>query len=200
MRISTTIGAKAVNLADFKSPKVASMQSQQGAVLAVSLVVLLVLTVVVMTSNRSVLMQERMTSAVRESNLVFQVAESALIEAENAIDGFNSDSWDIFFADGEGGHYTEGDGPGDYLADATWDTDKLVAAQEIVDGYQAWYFIESVGQVNMVEGVTDVSLQNDYSIPHETSMADVFRVVVRAVGPNEITEQIIAGYYSVDSL
>lgn len=174
--------------------------AQRGAVMAVSLVVLLVLTVVVMTSNRNVLMQERMTSSVRENALVFQVAESALVEAEQHIDTFTDTIWGDFNDTGIGGYYNEGEGPGDYFAATTWESSKLIEADATLDNYQAWYFIESLGQVSLVEGVTDVSLQNDYSVPHQPAMADVFRVVVRAVGPNQITEQIIAGYYSVNEL
>lgn len=177
-------------------------QSQSGAVLAISLVILLVLTVVVMTSNRSVVLQEKMTNSIRESNLVFQVAESALVEAENLIDTFDSDDLASFTATGTGGFYSEGDGPGDYLNQDLWKTSsgKLIAAESTVENYQAWFFIESMGQINLVEEVKDVTLQNDYSLPHDTPMADVFRVVVRAVGPNQVAEQIIAGYYSVDAL
>ncbi|BFM08990.1 pilus assembly PilX family protein [Halioxenophilus aromaticivorans] len=180
----------------------ASPSSQSGAVLAVSLVILLVLTVVVMSANSNVIMQERMTSAIRETNLVFQVAESALVEAENFIDTLDAAGFANFNSMGTGGLYSEGDGPGDYLADSTWDTagNKLRAAESIVDNYQAWYFIESMGQVSMIGGMQDVSMQNDYSFPHDSPMADVFRVVVRAVGPNGVTEQIIAGYYSVNAL
>ena len=178
-----------------------SMKTQSGAVLAACLIILLVLTVVVMSANSNVVMQERMTSAIRETNMVFQAAESALIEAEKYIDTLDAADLAGFNADGIGGLYSEGDGPGDYLNDAIWDTtaNKLRGAEDTLDNYQAWYFIERLGQVNMVEISKDISLENDYSAEHESPLANVFRVVVRAVGPNGVSEQIIAGYYSAEA-
>jgi len=172
------------------------VKQQSGAVLIVSLIILLVLTVVVMTANRGVVMQERMTAAVRETNLVFQAAESALIEAEAAVESYTVANLADFVADGTGGKYSEGDGPADFSDATVWDSGKTIAAEVINEGYSASYFIESMGQVELVNEVKDISLQNDYSLPEASPMADVFKVVVRAVGPNGTTEQIIAGYYS----
>ncbi len=179
-----------------------SAKTQSGAVLAVSLVILLVLTVVVMSANSNVVLQERMTSAIRETNLVFQAAESALVEAEKYIDALDAAGLTAFNVNGTGGLYTEGDGPGDYLDDATWDTtgNKLRTAENILGGYQAWYFIERLGQVNMMQETRAVSMETGYGSDQESALANLYRVVVRAVGPNGVSEQIIAGYYSGQAL
>lgn len=57
-------------------------KSQRGAVLIVSLLFLIVLTVLGLASVRSTTMQERMAFNSREQNLAFQAAEAAMQEAE----------------------------------------------------------------------------------------------------------------------
>ncbi|WP_317932998.1 PilX N-terminal domain-containing pilus assembly protein [Halioxenophilus sp. WMMB6] len=168
--------------------------NQSGAVLIISLVVLLVLTVIVMSANRGVVVQERMTSAIRETNLAFQTAETALVEAEAFLDTI-SDLSD-FSDTGANGLYTEGNGPADYTAVAAW-TDSLTReANGMMDGYSAQYYIENLGEFTLAGLAKDISLSNDYNQPDVKPVAEVFRIVVRSVGPNGLTQQIIAGYYS----
>ena len=53
-------------------------QAQQGAVLAVSLIILLVLTILGITAMRSVSMEEKMASNAMNRNTAFSASESAL--------------------------------------------------------------------------------------------------------------------------
>ncbi len=55
---------------------------QQGAVLVVSLILLLVMTILGVSSMSSTTMQERMAGNLRDNNLAFQAAESALRDGE----------------------------------------------------------------------------------------------------------------------
>lgn len=55
---------------------------ERGAVLIVSLVLLLVMTILGMSSMRSTTMQERMAGNLRDSNLAFQAAEAGLRAGE----------------------------------------------------------------------------------------------------------------------
>ncbi len=55
---------------------------QRGAVLVVSLVLLLVMTLLGVSSMNSTTMQERMAGNLRDNNLAFQAAESALRQGE----------------------------------------------------------------------------------------------------------------------
>lgn len=56
-------------------------RSQQGAVLAVSLIILLVLTILGITAMRSVTMEEKMASNAMNRNAAFSASESATIGA-----------------------------------------------------------------------------------------------------------------------
>ena len=58
---------------------------QRGIVLAVSLIMLLVLTLLGVTAMQSTIMQERMAGNAREVSMAFQAAEAALRDGENAL-------------------------------------------------------------------------------------------------------------------
>jgi type IV pilus assembly protein PilX len=55
---------------------------QRGAVMAVSLLLLLVLTVLALTASQSTVLQERMAGNARDVDLAFQAAEAGLRDAE----------------------------------------------------------------------------------------------------------------------
>lgn len=175
-------------------PTNGQISNQRGAVLIISLIVLTVLTIVVLSANRSVVIQERMTSAIRESNLTFQAAESGLREAEIFINGLGDLGG---FSDaGVDGFYNQNSGPADYSDPAIWDPGLSQLATETVPGYETRYFIERLGQFEIGGIAPDISLRNDYSRPEVETSTEVFRVIVRSVGPNGQPIRILAGYFS----
>lgn len=64
-----------------------STKHQQGAVLIVGLIMLLLLTVIGMSSIRGTDLQERMAGNARNHNLAFQASEAAIRSAENYLSG-----------------------------------------------------------------------------------------------------------------
>lgn len=60
---------------------------QRGAVLIISLIILLVMTVLGMTAMQSTVMEEKMAGSLRDKSLAFQAAESALRHAETILSG-----------------------------------------------------------------------------------------------------------------
>ena len=58
---------------------------QQGSVLLISLMLLIVLTLMTFTISNSVLLQGKMTGSIRDDTLALQVAESALNDAERFV-------------------------------------------------------------------------------------------------------------------
>lgn len=180
----------------------ASYRQQSGAVLAISLILLLVLTMVVLSANRGVVLQEKMTAAIRESNIVFQTAESALVDAESYIDQLADVS--LFNTDGTGGQdngsglYAEGYGPANYLADTTWAEEKTIAAETGNDNFTARYFIQDLGEMPLEGQDADLSVNNNYNQTVVPPMARVFRVVVKAEGRGGAPVRLVSGYYSTD--
>ena len=59
--------------------------SQSGAVLIVSLIMLLLLTLIGVTAMQTTSLEEKMAGNLRDKNLAFQAAESALRAAENSL-------------------------------------------------------------------------------------------------------------------
>ncbi len=60
-------------------------KKQQGAVLIVGLIMLLVMTLIGLSAMRSTILEEKMAGNYRDSNIAFQVAEAALRDGENDI-------------------------------------------------------------------------------------------------------------------
>lgn len=62
------------------------VKKQSGAILVLSLVLIIVLTLIGITAMKTSTFEERMAFNLQDSNLAFQAAESALREAERTID------------------------------------------------------------------------------------------------------------------
>ena len=59
-----------------------TMKRQQGAVLVVSLIMLLIMTLIGLSSMRTTILEEKMAGNYRDRNIAFQAAEAALLDAE----------------------------------------------------------------------------------------------------------------------
>jgi len=64
-------------------------KQQSGAVLVVSLIMLLLLTIIGLNSIQTTLMEEKMSYNLRDANVSFQSAEGALLVAESDIESFS---------------------------------------------------------------------------------------------------------------
>jgi type IV pilus assembly protein PilX len=67
-----------------------SSAKQRGAVLIVSLILLLIMTILALSGSQIVRMQERMAGNVRDTDLAFQGAEAALRDAEDHLNGMSA--------------------------------------------------------------------------------------------------------------
>lgn len=66
------------------------IQQQRGAVLAISLILLFALVVLGIAGSQVTSLEEKMAGNLRQRNLAFQAAESALLDAELFLQGDNS--------------------------------------------------------------------------------------------------------------
>ena len=62
-----------------------SFQAQTGVVLVISLIILLLLTIIGLTAMQTTALEEKMAGHLRDKNLAFQAAESALRAAEDSL-------------------------------------------------------------------------------------------------------------------
>ncbi|RMG35289.1 MAG: pilus assembly protein PilZ [Gammaproteobacteria bacterium] len=72
------------------NPKLDSIRKQRGAVLIVSLIMLLVLTLLGFSAIQNTTLEERMAGSLRSGQVAFEAAESALRGGEAWIDQFNT--------------------------------------------------------------------------------------------------------------
>ena len=82
-----------------------SKNKQSGAVLIVGLIMVLVLSVVVIASSHTTVLQQKMSSNLRDKELAFQSAETALRAGEGFLDGQSENALKAIVFDGSGGHY-----------------------------------------------------------------------------------------------
>jgi len=84
------------------------LHTQKGAALAISLIMLLLLTIIGVTAMQSTTMQERMAGNSRERNNAFQIAEAALRVAETyLVNNLNPTFVDSSTTDSANGLYFE---------------------------------------------------------------------------------------------
>lgn len=170
----------------------ASRTTQQGAALIVAMVLLLIVTILVLSSSQTTVLQERMTSAIRDANVSLAIAERAVNDAESTIEALASTA--SFSATGAGGFYSIDNGPASYFDSATW-ANSLTVAAGTRDGITARYFIEELGIISIPE--EDLSGVNMMGYGQTTGGGDVtaFKIVVRTTGLSGNAERIVVVYY-----
>lgn len=168
------------------------LKKQSGAVLVISLIILIMLTILVLSGTQSTLMQEKMTSAIRDSHISLEIAESGLNDAEEMIEGLVG----LSTFDGSGGLYAENAGPSDVFADAVWDDSLTIAAttETAGVGFVSRYFVEYLGELILDD---DLGGLNMTGYGETTGSGDIhgFKIVSRSTGRDGNTERIIVGYY-----
>lgn len=164
---------------------------QRGVVLAVSLILLLVVTIIAVSSMQGTMLEEKMVGNALDRNLAFQATESAVREAEISIEGVAS----LGNFDGSSGLFGLADAEPDYASMATWND----ATQRIVtdDAYGAYqepqYYVKHFTTVLGTEGALNMS---GYGDNKGTGDVTVFKITARGTGGNaDSAEVILRTYY-----
>jgi len=166
-------------------------QRQQGAVLIVSLIMLLVVTLIAVSSMQGTVMEEKMAGNTRDRNLAFQTAESSLREAETYVEGLAS----MGTFSGSGGLYGLTDSEPDYADSSTWsDTLNHVVGTAPHGSYEApRYFIK---HYTIVQGTAGALNMSGYGDNKGTGDITIFTVTSRGSGAStDSAEVILRSYY-----
>lgn len=161
-------------------------QRQSGAVLVVSLIILLVVTMIAVGSMRSSTLEEKMAGAARDRNLAFQSTESAIREAEVFIESVVS----LGAFGSTSGLYGRTDAAPSYYDSATWSN----AANHVVAGtdfgsYEApKYYIKTHTVVNGTEGSLNMS---GYGDNKGTGDVTIFTVTARGTGASADSAEVV---------
>tara|TARA_R110001583_G_scaffold26571_7_gene95837 strand:- start:4718 stop:5251 length:534 start_codon:yes stop_codon:yes gene_type:complete len=168
---------------------------QSGAVLIISLIILFTLTILVLSGNKTVVLQEKMTMAVRDTHITLEMSESGIMDAESFIETLSNT--DAFNTSGTGGLYSQDNGPADIFASSAWSDTNTASATTSVSksGQVAQYFIEYLGLLPVSDA--DSSSVNITGYGETANEGDVhgFKIVSRSQGNNGDIERIVVSYY-----
>jgi type IV pilus assembly protein PilX len=168
-------------------------RKQQGAVLAISLILLLVLTLAVMSSTQNIVLQERMTAAVRDGHVSLAVAEAGIADAEVFIDS-RTDLTD-FNADGTNGYFSLDKGPADFFNGIDWSDGTKWQTSSTIDGMTAQYVIVDIGILQVpAEDLSGINMMG-YGQTSGGGDVNAFQIVSRATGKSGTAERMVMTYY-----
>ena len=164
---------------------------QQGAVLIISLIILLVLTVIGIAGMRTTVLEEKMASNSFDQNTAFQAAEAALRDGEDTVNGLVTTA----SFDGTNGRLGSSDSDPDWFDSATWDPNNAtsIAYSGTLSDVktQPRYIIKFIGQAANNTG----SLKTVGYGVHKTSTVNDFRVTARGPGKSDNSQVILQTYY-----
>ena len=165
------------------------IQQQRGAVLIISLVLLLVLTIIGVTGMRTTILEEKMAGNLRDKNLAFQAAETALRDGEDLVSNLVA----ISSFDGSGGKLGSSDDDPDFFDSATWsDSDSIAYSGSLTDvAAQPRYIVKYIKEVAGDTGSLKVGgYGND-----RTSAVSNLRVTAKGTGKTTNSVAILQAYY-----
>lgn len=177
-------------------------QHQTGTVLAASLIILLVLTIIGVSSLSTSTLQEKITGNFRDREIAFQAAEAALAYAESYANNNINDVAGVFTstsASKTSGFYAQYEGPTSKNAlDAAWWANPGTTCEEVPDsntpdevGSNACFIIETRGQFGE-EGKKDPNVKKKKK---KKNKIDSFRITVRASGMSDNTWVVLQSHY-----
>lgn len=178
-------------------------KQQEGIVLFMSLIMLLLLTVLGVSSIQTTTLQQRMARNANDSSLAFQAAEAALRDGEDLLEGltslgdFGDPAQDNLSANEANGYYYEEE-PGvapNWKALGDWSGASGFRDSEIKItsvATQPKYIVEHVKTV-----VSDADALNLDNIGQDTGSGrtEVFRVTARGTGATATAQVMIQGTY-----
>ena len=139
---------------------VCSPRSQRGAILVVSLMLLLVLTIIGVSSMQGTALEESMSYATRDRTVALQSAEAALREAETWIETIASPA----ALTGTNGLYRRADTIPYYNTSATWlpaNNTNYVTATAPTGSNSAKYMVKETGLIPGVKGSMNLTGYGD---------------------------------------
>lgn len=195
----------------------ANPQKQEGMVLLASLMLLVVMTLLTFATSRSVLLQEKMTSATRDNILTMEAAEAAIREAESLA----ANPQTVFTTNGGTGGVYDGDCDtsesdcfinvvsqyADGLFDDAFWNRSTTATVGVSCGdnctLTGQFVVVRLGEIDMTLASEDeiIVITNHYQDQNESTSGKVYKykVIVRAQGQNPNHEKVIVSYFAATS-
>jgi type IV pilus assembly protein PilX len=168
---------------------VTALGREGGSALIVSLLILIVLSLLGLTAVRTTTLEEKMAGNLRDNDLAFQSAESALRDAETFVDTVVS----VNAFNDTGGLYSSGTPDPDYFAAATWSTANSAAFSGAITGVanQPRYIIKYMGVVPTPGGALNIGGYGK----EQAGTLHSFRISARGTGGRGGTQVVLQEYY-----
>ncbi|GAA5525061.1 hypothetical protein Maes01_01621 [Microbulbifer aestuariivivens] len=155
-----------------------SLGQQRGAVLMVSLIVLLVITLMGVSAARTVLLEEKMTFASRDAKLALEVAESAVKVAVMEI--YDMEDTSGFGTQAYGHLHNPGEGPADLQDPEIWGVDATTTQTKSASFTMAGHTLQGRYYIELGDTVDDATL---------------FRIVAQGRGLSDTTARTLIVHY-----
>jgi len=170
-----------------------NIKHQNGAVLIVSMVILVALTMLGVTSMKSSLTELTMAGNIRESGLTFQAAESGLSFAEGIID--DTKSIPTTFDDSDGFLSATALDP-DYLKESVWASAPTASVKLSNIKSNPKFIIHYIGERSTNPNVDSIKLGEGYAGDQSGVTIDNFRVTSRGTGQTDGSSRVVQSYYA----
>jgi len=171
-------------------------KKQDGVVLFMCMVMLLLLTVLGISSVQTTSLQQRMARNANDTNLAFQAAESALRDGEDFLETINAlIDFDAANAENNGFYYENSPGTDPNWKSLDWSgSDGFREGETTITGVevQPKYILEHVKTV-----ISDADALNLDNIGQDTGSGrtQIFRVTARGTGGSATAQVMIQGTY-----
>lgn len=155
---------------------------QSGAALAVSLIMLLIMTLIGVTAMQTTIFEERMAGNAKDANTAFQAAEAALRAGEAYLNGTAT----VGPFDGTAGLYDQDTAPApeNLESDSSWPATAVTYGTSLDEvAAQPEYIIEHMRPVLD----PDLSLASDEPLPD----TGIYRITARATGNTDTAVSVL---------
>lgn len=171
-----------------------TVKQQSGAVLIISLIIMLVLSLIAISGAKGVVLNERMTFASRDAKVALEVAESMIRLGESHLEGLS----DTSSFGSTGWMRSEGNGPDNIFSEQTWTNNSSVeweVPMKDPDGnaMKGRIYIEMSGLASHESNSASVDLSADTTMSISDDI-QVFKLVARGAGIGG-TERILMTFY-----
>lgn len=171
-------------------PHSESVNREKGFVLITGLIVLLLLTTLAISMLRITVVEEKLSGALRNSNLSFQAAETGVRAAEAFLDNLADDS---AFLSTQEGLYSLADEEPNNLFTINWDngnSSKLAKLEGIIESPR--YMIKKLEELKTERALNITG----YETSANTQTTVIFRITARSMGGNNTAQTILRTHYA----
>ncbi|KAB7623153.1 PilX N-terminal domain-containing pilus assembly protein [Alkalilimnicola sp. S0819] len=177
-----------------RKPTHQSRHAQRGAALAISLILLLVMTLLGVSAMRGTTLEEKMAGNTRNRSIAFQAAEAALREAETTLTGYDAAFISANFGDGVGNGLYDSNHDADPHDNTLWQGTRSVAANA-VPGTAALprYYIKEIGFVPGTGGSIGLS----QGVPQGSGGITVFEITAQGTGGDTDAQVVLRTRYGL---